>query len=103
MRLWAAVHAIDDLYQGLVPACVPYFVLDRRYGYVAASGLTLTATLGAALPFLLLTAVEITRSVTFFAISTFIELYWIAHLRASRPVAGAALTCSSPAASSAPC
>jgi len=43
MRLWSAAHAIDDVYQGLVPACVPYFVLDRHYGYVAA-------TLGAALP-----------------------------------------------------
>jgi MFS family permease len=234
MRLWAAAHAVDDLYQGLVPACVPYFVLDRHYGYVAASGLTLAATLGAALPqlvvgflvdryalrwmagigvslagiglgmsgvvpgyalvwialfasglgvamfhpaagkaarraagdrasamsifatggnvgfflapvlatpaldaiglgatvlfippavltgfvllrhqqraapakqataavgtdrwgpFLLLTAVEITRSVNFFGTSTFIELYWIAHLHASRPVAGVALTC----------
>jgi MFS transporter, FSR family, fosmidomycin resistance protein len=234
MRLWAAAHAVDDVYQGLVPACVPYFVLDRHYGYVAASGLTLAATLGAALPqlvvgfvvdrhslswmagagvclaglglgmsgvlpgyalvwmvlfasglgvamfhpaagkaarsaagdsasamsifatggnvgfflapvlatpvldamglgatvlfippavltgfvllrhqqrtaparqtaavagtdrwgpFLLLTAVEITRSVNFFGTSTFIELYWITHLHASRPVAGAALTC----------
>jgi FSR family fosmidomycin resistance protein-like MFS transporter len=234
MRLWAAAHAVDDLYQGLVPACVPYFVLDRHYGYVAASGLTLAATLGAALPqlvvgflvdryslswmagagvslagiglglsgvvpgyalvwlllfasglgvamfhpaagkaarraagdsasamsvfatggnvgfflapvlatpaldaiglgatvlfippavltgfvllrhqqrtapprqaatavgtdrwgpFLLLTAVEVTRSVTFFGTSTFIELYWITHLHASRPVAGVALTC----------
>ena len=233
MRLWAVAHAVDDLYQGLVPACVPYFVLDRHYGYVAASGLTLAATLGSALPqlvvgfvvdrysvswmagagvglagigvglsgvlpgyalawlllfasglgvamfhpaagkaarqaaggsasamsifaaggnvgfflapvlatpaleavglgatallippavltgfvllrhqqrtepkrqaavpgtdrwgpFLLLTAVEITRSVNFFAASTFIELYWIAHLHASRPMAGAALTC----------
>ena len=234
MRLWAAAHAIDDVYQGLVPACVPYFVLDRHYGYVAASGLTLAATLGSALPqlavgfvvdryrvswmagagvsvagvgvgisgvapgyalvwtllfvsglgvamfhpaagkaarraagdsaaamsmfatggnvgfflapvlatpaltavgldatvlfippavlagfvllrhqqriapaqqaaatagtdqwgpFLLLTAVEVTRSVNFFVTSTFIELYWIAHLHASRQVAGAALTC----------
>ena len=234
MHLWAAAHAVDDVYQGLVPACVPYFVLDRHYGYVAASGLTLAATLGAALPqlvvgfvvdrhslswmagagvclaglglgmsgvlpgyalvlmvlfasglgvamfhpaagkaarsaagdstsamsifatggnvgfflapalatpaldamglgatvlfippavltgfvllrhqqrtaparptaaaagtdqwrpFLLLTAVEITRSVSFFGTSTFIELYWITHLHASRPVAGAALTC----------
>ena len=234
MRLWSAAHAVDDLYQGLVPACVPYFVLDRHYGYVAASGLALAATLGAALPqlvvgvivdrysvswmagagvslagigvgvsgvlpgyaliwallfasglgvamfhpaagkaarqaaagsasamsifatggnvgfflapvlatpaldaiglgatvlfippavltgfgllrhqqrdalvprttaaagpdrwppFLLLTAVEITRSVTFFGTSTFIELYWIDHLHASRPLAGVALTC----------
>src|SRR5579875_2053783 len=36
MRLWGLAHAIDDLYQGLVPASVPYFVLDRHYGYVAA-------------------------------------------------------------------
>jgi MFS transporter, FSR family, fosmidomycin resistance protein len=234
MRLWAVAHGVDDVYQGLVPACVPYFVLDRHYGYVAASGLSLAATLGAALPqliagfitdrysvswmagagvslagigagaagvlpgyaltwiallasglgvamfhppagkaarqaaagsasamslfaaggnagfflapvlatpvlaaaglratilfippavltgfvllrhqqqagpvrapapaagddqwgpFLLLTAIEITRSVNFFAVSTFIELYWLAHLRASRPVAGLALTC----------
>jgi MFS transporter, FSR family, fosmidomycin resistance protein len=233
MRLWAAAHAVDDVYQGLVPACVPYFVLDRHYGYVAASGLSLAATLGAALPqlavgfmvdrfslrwmagagvslagigvglsgllpgyalawsllfasgigvamfhpaagkaarraagdsasamsvfatggnvgfflapvlatpaldaiglgatvlfvppavltgfvllrhqqragpaprsrpaagndrwgpFLLLTAVEITRSMNFFGTSTFIELYWITHLHASRPTAGAALT-----------
>jgi hypothetical protein len=45
MRLWALAHAIDDHYQGLVPSVVPYFVLDRHYGYVAASGLTLTAPL----------------------------------------------------------
>jgi MFS transporter, FSR family, fosmidomycin resistance protein len=44
-------------------------------------------------PFLLLTAVEITRSVNFFGTSTFIELYWITHLHASRPVAGLALAC----------
>jgi FSR family fosmidomycin resistance protein-like MFS transporter len=44
-------------------------------------------------PFLLLVAVEVTRSVIFFGTSTFIELYWIAHLHASRPVAGVALTC----------
>jgi len=233
MRLWGVAHAVDDIYQGLVPACVPYFVLDRHYGYVAASGLSLAATLGSALPqlvvgfmvdryslswmagagvslagigvglsgvlpgyavvwvllfasglgvamfhpaagkaarraagdsasamslfatggnvgfflapvlatpaleamglratalfippavltgfvllrhqqrvvpapraaaagndrwgpFLLLTAVEITRSVNFFGTSTFIELYWIAHLHSSRPVAGVALTC----------
>jgi MFS transporter, FSR family, fosmidomycin resistance protein len=43
-------------------------------------------------PFLLLTAVEITRSMNFFGTSTFIELYWITHLHASRPTAGAALT-----------
>jgi FSR family fosmidomycin resistance protein-like MFS transporter len=50
MRLWGIAHVVDDLYQGLVPASVPYFVLDRHYGYVAASGLTLAATLGSAVP-----------------------------------------------------
>lgn len=50
MRLWATAHAVDDLYQGLVPACVPYFVLDRGYSYVAASGLTLAAALGSSVP-----------------------------------------------------
>lgn len=50
MRLWCAAHAVDDLYQGIVPASVPYFVLDRHYSYVAASGLALAATLGSSLP-----------------------------------------------------
>jgi len=50
MRLWGVAHAVDDLYQGLVPASVPYFVLDRHYGYVAAAGLTLAATLGSSVP-----------------------------------------------------
>ncbi|MEY9877281.1 FSR family fosmidomycin resistance protein-like MFS transporter [Streptacidiphilus sp. MAP12-33] len=50
MRVWGAAHAVDDLYQGLVPAAVPYFVLDRHYGYLAATGLTLAATLGSAVP-----------------------------------------------------
>jgi FSR family fosmidomycin resistance protein-like MFS transporter len=54
MRLWATAHAIDDLYQGLVPAAVPYFVLERHYSYAAASGLALAATFGSAVPQLLI-------------------------------------------------
>src|ERR1700678_3276392 len=50
VRLWAGAHAIDDLYQGLIPAVVPYFVLQRHFSYVEASGLVLAATLGSALP-----------------------------------------------------
>jgi FSR family fosmidomycin resistance protein-like MFS transporter len=50
MWLWGTAHAVDDLYQGLVPATVPYFVLDRHYGYVAVSGLTLAAALGSSVP-----------------------------------------------------
>jgi FSR family fosmidomycin resistance protein-like MFS transporter len=48
-RLAAAVlvagHAIDDLYQGAVPALVPFMVAGRHYGYLAAAGITLAATL----------------------------------------------------------
>jgi FSR family fosmidomycin resistance protein-like MFS transporter len=40
-----AGHAIDDLYQGAVPALVPFLVTERHYGYVAAAGITLAATL----------------------------------------------------------
>ena len=53
MRVWAGAHAVDDFYQGLVPAAVPYFVLERHFSYVGASGLALAATLGSALPQLL--------------------------------------------------
>jgi FSR family fosmidomycin resistance protein-like MFS transporter len=50
MRVWAGAHAVDDFYQGLVPAAVPFFVLERHVSYVGASGLALAATLGSALP-----------------------------------------------------
>src|SRR4051812_3925020 len=50
MRVWFAAHAVDDLYQGLVPAAIPYFVLERHYSYAAASGLALAATVGSAAP-----------------------------------------------------
>ncbi|WP_368862244.1 MFS transporter [Catenulispora pinistramenti] len=50
MRIWAAAHAVDDFYQGLVPAAVPYFVLARHFSYVQASGLALATTFGSALP-----------------------------------------------------
>lgn len=50
MKLWASAHAVDDLYQGLVPAAIPFFVLERDFSYVQASGLALAATFGSALP-----------------------------------------------------
>ncbi|HEX4225194.1 MAG TPA: MFS transporter, partial [Pseudonocardiaceae bacterium] len=53
MRIWAGAHAVDDFYQGIVPAAVPYFVLERHFDYVAASGLAMAATLGSAVPQLL--------------------------------------------------
>jgi FSR family fosmidomycin resistance protein-like MFS transporter len=53
MRIWASAHAVDDFYQGIVPAAVPYFVLERHFDYVAAAGLAMAATLGSAVPQLL--------------------------------------------------
>jgi FSR family fosmidomycin resistance protein-like MFS transporter len=50
MRAWAVAHAAIDFFQGAVPAAIPYFVLDRHYSYLQASGLSLAATLGAAVP-----------------------------------------------------
>lgn len=50
MRYWMVAHTVDDFYQGLVPASIPFFVLERHYSYVAASGLALAATLGSSLP-----------------------------------------------------
>ncbi|WP_030107666.1 MFS transporter [Kutzneria albida] len=50
MRIWASAHAVDDFFQGLVPAAVPYFVLERHISYADASGLVLAATVGSALP-----------------------------------------------------
>jgi FSR family fosmidomycin resistance protein-like MFS transporter len=54
MRVWFSAHAVDDLYQGLIPAAIPYFVLERHYSYAAASGLALAATVGSAVPQLLI-------------------------------------------------
>ncbi|MET9231275.1 MFS transporter [Lentzea sp. NPDC003310] len=45
MSVLVAGHAVDDLYQGAVPAVVPFLVLERGYGYVAAAGITVAATL----------------------------------------------------------
>ena len=50
MRVWALAHTAIDFFQGAVPAAIPYFVLDRHYSYLQASGLSLAATLGAAVP-----------------------------------------------------
>jgi FSR family fosmidomycin resistance protein-like MFS transporter len=45
LGLLAGSHAIDDFYQGAVPALVALLVASRSYGYAAASGITLAATL----------------------------------------------------------
>jgi len=38
-------HAVDDLYQGAVPALIPYLALARHFDYTAAAGITMAATL----------------------------------------------------------
>ncbi|WP_238154916.1 MFS transporter [Kribbella soli] len=43
--LMATGHACVDIYQGCVPALVPFLVAERGLGYVAVSGITLAATL----------------------------------------------------------
>lgn len=42
--LLTASHVVDDLYQGAVPALLPFLVVDRGYSYAAATGITLAAT-----------------------------------------------------------
>lgn len=44
LGLLTGTHAVNDLYQGLVPALLPFMVLERGYSYTEASGLMLAAT-----------------------------------------------------------
>ncbi|ALM84771.1 MFS transporter [Bordetella sp. N] len=44
LGLLTTTHAVNDLYQGLVPALLPLMVLERGYNYTAVSGLMLAAT-----------------------------------------------------------
>jgi MFS transporter, FSR family, fosmidomycin resistance protein len=44
VALLAGSHAVDDIYQGAVPALLPFFIAGRHYSYAAATGLTFAAT-----------------------------------------------------------
>jgi MFS transporter, FSR family, fosmidomycin resistance protein len=44
LALLGATHAIDDLYQGAVPALLPFLAIERHYSYAGLTGLTLAAT-----------------------------------------------------------
>jgi MFS transporter, FSR family, fosmidomycin resistance protein len=37
-------HVVDDLYQGAVPALLPFLALERHYSYAGLTGITLAAT-----------------------------------------------------------
>jgi FSR family fosmidomycin resistance protein-like MFS transporter len=45
VALLTVSHAVDDLYQGAVPALLPFLVAERHYTYAAASGLILAGNL----------------------------------------------------------
>jgi MFS transporter, FSR family, fosmidomycin resistance protein len=44
VALMSSAHVVDDIYQGVVPALLPFMVADRGYSYAAVAGLTLAAT-----------------------------------------------------------
>ncbi len=44
VALVSVAHVVDDIYQGVVPAMLPFLVAERHYSYAAVSGLTLAAT-----------------------------------------------------------
>ena len=44
LAVLTASHVVDDLYQGAVPALLPFLVLERGYSYAEATGITLAAT-----------------------------------------------------------
>ncbi|WP_299572210.1 MFS transporter [uncultured Williamsia sp.] len=50
MRWWIAGHAVDDFYQGMVPAMLPFLAIARGYDYTAVAALAMAAALGSALP-----------------------------------------------------
>jgi FSR family fosmidomycin resistance protein-like MFS transporter len=37
-------HVVNDLYQGAVPAIIPFLVAEYHYNYLAVTGITLAAT-----------------------------------------------------------
>lgn len=45
IAVMAMSHVIDDFYQGVVPALLPFLVAERHYSYAAVAGLTLAANL----------------------------------------------------------
>lgn len=44
VALVSSAHVVDDFYQGVIPALLPFLVAERHYSYAAISGITLAAT-----------------------------------------------------------
>ncbi len=64
--MFAISHAVDDMYQGAVPALLPFFVADRHYSYAAAAGLMFA-----------LTALSSAIQPVFGALTDRLHLYWL--------------------------
>ncbi|MGO4383443.1 MFS transporter [Specibacter sp. RAF43] len=45
VAMMSSAHMVDDFYQGVVPAMLPFLVSERHYSYAAVAGLTLAATM----------------------------------------------------------
>jgi len=45
ISILTASHAVDDLYQGAVPALIPFLVAAYHYDFLGVTGITLAATL----------------------------------------------------------
>jgi MFS transporter, FSR family, fosmidomycin resistance protein len=44
LALLTSTHVVDDLYQGAVPALLPFLAIERHYSYAGLTGITLAAT-----------------------------------------------------------
>lgn len=44
LAFFTATHLVDDVYQGAVPALLPFLALERHYTYAGLTGITLAAT-----------------------------------------------------------
>jgi len=66
VALFATSHAVDDMYQGAVPALLPFFVADRHYSYAAAAGLMFA-----------LTAMSSAVQPVFGALTDRLHLFWL--------------------------
>jgi FSR family fosmidomycin resistance protein-like MFS transporter len=79
----------------LPPAALISFILLRKHRRETAAHAATAQRAGRDRwgPFAALTGIEVLRSTAFFGLNTFIELYWIRDLHASRSLAGIALTC----------
>jgi FSR family fosmidomycin resistance protein-like MFS transporter len=77
------------------PAVLVGFLLLRHHQRAQALRPRRTAPVGPDrwTPFLVLTGIEVVRSVLFFGVNTFVGLYWIRHLHAGPGLAGVALAC----------